>query len=67
MPDWSVIVLGDRQRPQTWTELKEVMRAHFNAVSEVEAIERLRRARQLTAAQDFLVTFSKAAAECPNL
>ena len=65
--DWFTIALGDSQRPQTWTELKEVIRAHFNAISEGEALEKLRRVRQITTVQEYLIRFNKAAAECPNL
>lgn len=65
--DWFTVALGDSQRPQTWTEMKEVIRAHFNAVSESEASERVRRVRQVGTVQDYLLRFNKAVAECPHL
>ena len=65
--DWFTIALGDSQRPQTWTELKDVIRAHFNAISEGEAVEKLRRVRQIASVQEYLIRFNKAASECPNL
>lgn len=63
--DWFPIALRRSQRPQTRTELKKVIPPHSNAVSEVEALECLRRVRQLSTVQDHLIRFNKAAAECP--
>lgn len=40
---------------------------HSNAISEGEASEWLRRVRQTSAVHDYLVRFSKAAAERPSL
>lgn len=43
--------------------------ARLTAIGERKAveIERLRRVRQLNTAQDYLIRFKKAAAECPDL
>lgn len=65
--DWLTIAMGDRQRPQTCTELREAARAHFNAIPEGKATGRLCRVRQLTTVQDSLTGLGKAAAECQNL
>lgn len=35
--DWFAIASGESQRPQTRAEMKEVIRAHSNAVFELEA------------------------------
>lgn len=65
--DWFTVALGESQRPQSWTEMKEVILSHFNAISETEAVERARRVRQGGAVQEYLSRFNKAVAECPNL
>lgn len=63
---WFTIAPGDSQRPQTWTEFKELIRAQFDATSEEGALERLRRVRQLFTVRGYLIRFNKAAADCPN-